>query len=135
MIILSSQVDKLRDKKMTIESLTETQILDFRQQLEKHQDTLQVELQLSGDNTKPVALDQQSVGRVSRIDAIQQQQMASANREQSITLLQQIISALKRIESNSYGLCLMCDESIALQRLQAQPYTANCITCQSEQEN
>jgi DnaK suppressor protein len=75
------------------------------------------------------------VGRVSRIDAIQQQQMASANRDQTIALLQQVDLALKRIESDEYGLCLMCDEPIARPRLQAQPHTANCIDCQTKQEN
>lgn len=119
---------------MTIETLTETQVLEFRQQLELQQKTLQDQLQQSDDNSKPVELDQQSVGRVSRIDAIQQQQMASANRGQTTVLLQQVTAALKRIESASYGLCLICDEPIALLRLQAQPHTGNCIICQSKQE-
>jgi DnaK suppressor protein len=120
---------------MTIESLTRGDILEFRQQLESQQETLQLQLQISDENTKPVTLDQQSVGRVSRIDAIQQQQMASANREQSMALLQQVGAALKRIESDEYGLCQMCDEPIALPRLQAQSHAANCIVCQSKQEN
>ena len=120
---------------MTNELLTEAQIAELRQQLEAQQETLEIQLQHSDDNTKPVALDQQSVGRVSRIDAIQQQQMASANRDQTIALLQQIDEALKRFESDEYGLCMMCDEPVALLRLQAQPYAANCITCQSKLEN
>ena len=119
---------------MAIESLTSTQISNFRQALEQQQDTLLLQLKQADDNSKPVALDQQSVGRVSRIDAIQQQQMASANRDQTIALLHQVDAALKRIQSEEYGLCLMCDEPIALRRLKAQPYTANCITCQSAQE-
>ena len=119
---------------MAIESLTRADISDFRQQLESLQETLQLQLEQSDDNTKPVTLDQQSVGRVSRIDAIQQQQMATANRDQTIALLQQVIAALKRVESDRYGQCLICDEPIALPRLQAQPYTANCISCQSQQE-
>ena len=119
---------------MTIESLTRADISDFRQQLESLQETLQLQLEQSDDNTKPVTLDQQSVGRVSRIDAIQQQQMATANRDQTIALLQQVIAALKRVESDRYGQCQICDEPIALPRLQAQPYTANCISCQSQQE-
>jgi DnaK suppressor protein len=119
---------------MTIESITESQISKLRLQLTSQQQTLQIQLVESDDASKPVTLDQQSVGRVSRIDAIQQQQMASANREQTITLLQQVDAALKRIESDEYGLCQMCDEPIALLRLQAQPHTANCIDCQSKQE-
>jgi DnaK suppressor protein len=119
---------------MTSESLTGVEISNLKQQLESQKETLQIQLQESDNSTKPVTLDQQSVGRVSRIDAIQQQQMASANRDQSLALLQEVDVALKRIESDEYGLCLICDEPIALARLQAQPHTANCIICQSKQE-
>jgi DnaK suppressor protein len=119
---------------MTIESITESQISNLRLQLTSQQQALQIQLVESDDASKPVTLDQQSVGRVSRIDAIQQQQMASANRDQTIALLQEVDAALKRIESDEYGLCQMCDEPIALLRLQAQPHTANCIVCQSKQE-
>jgi len=119
---------------MTSESLTEVGITNFKQQLEFQQQHLQIQLQQSDDSTKPVTLDQQSVGRVSRIDAIQQQQMASANRGHTVALLKQVDAALKRIKSDGFGLCLVCDEPIALLRLQAQPHTANCIICQSKQE-
>ena len=120
---------------MTSDALTEVGITNFKQQLESQQQNLQIQLQQSDDSTKPVTLDQQSVGRVSRIDAIQQQQMASANRGHTIALLKQVDAALKRIESDLYGLCLACDEPIALLRLQAQPHTANCISCQSKLEH
>jgi DnaK suppressor protein len=120
---------------MTIESLTQLQISNLRLQLVSQQQALQIQLVESDDASRPVTLDQQSVGRVSRIDAIQQQQMASANRDQTIALLQQVDLALKRIESDEYGLCLMCDEPIARPRLQTQPHTANCIDCQTKQEN
>lgn len=119
---------------MTTEPLTESQTSNLKLQLVSQQQALQIQLQQSNDASRPVTLDQQSVGRVSRIDAIQQQQMASANRDQTIGLLQQVEAALKRIETGEYGLCQMCDEPIALPRLQAQPHTANCIDCQSKQE-
>ncbi len=119
---------------MAIEPLTESQISNLGLQLASQQQALQTQLQQSDAVSKPVTLDQQSVGRVSRIDAIQQQQIASANRDQSIALLEQTEAALKRIESDQYGQCQMCDEQIALLRLQAQPHTVNCIGCQSEQE-
>ncbi len=120
---------------MTSESLTELRITNFKRQLESQQQNLQIQLQQTDDSTKPVTLDQQSVGRVSRIDAIQQQQMASANKDHTIALLKQVDAALKRIKSDSYGLCLVCDEPIALPRLDAHPPAANCITCQSKQES
>ncbi|MFT5219458.1 MAG: DnaK suppressor protein [Gammaproteobacteria bacterium] len=85
--------------------------------------------------SQPVTLDQQSVGRVSRIDAIQQQQMAVANQLQLQHLLQQVDAALLRIDQESFGLCLHCDEPISTLRLQAQPYAELCIECQEKSES
>ncbi len=119
---------------MTIELLTEQTISNLQLQLVAQQQTLKLQLLESDDASRPVTLDQQSVGRISRIDAIQQQQMATANRSQSIALLLQIDTALKRIELDQYGQCQICDEPIALARLQARPHTPNCILCQSKQE-
>ena len=94
---------------------------------------VELELQLSEtrQNSKPVTLDQQSVGRVSRIDAIQQQQMAVANHEQSTLLLKQVSAALRRVESGDYGYCLQCADPIGFARLEAQPFTPRCLDCQS----
>ncbi|MCM8778323.1 MAG: TraR/DksA family transcriptional regulator [Candidatus Omnitrophica bacterium] len=49
-------------------------------------------------------------------------------------LIYQIEEALKRIESNEYGFCLMCGERISKQRLKAIPYAQYCIKCQNKQE-
>ncbi|MFT5657552.1 MAG: DnaK suppressor protein [Gammaproteobacteria bacterium] len=119
---------------MAKDALKAKQIEDFKRQLESQRQTLTDQLQQLNESSKPVNLDQQSVGRVSRIDAIQQQQMATANRDQANALLQEVGLALTRIESDCFGLCLICDEPIALARLQAQPNTANCISCQSKLE-
>ena len=97
---------------------------------------VELELQLEGSrqSTEPVSLDQQAVGRISRMDAIQQQQMAVANREQSTLLLKLVSAALTRVESGDFGYCLQCGELIVFARLEAQPYTANCLDCQSALE-
>ena len=85
--------------------------------------------------TKPVTLDQQSVGRVSRIDAIQQQQMAIAGHEQASKQLKQVELALHRVEAGKYSFCLACGEPVRFARLQAQPFAELCLECQSASEN
>jgi DnaK suppressor protein len=83
-----------------------------------------------------VTLDQQSVGRVSRIDALSQQQMAIANQQQASSQLRAIGQALRRIDADdNYGLCEECGETIAFARLQAQPFASLCIDCQSARES
>ena len=69
---------------MSDTELTAKQITYLGKQLQLKAAELEAQIKETRQNTQPVTLDQQSVGRVSRIDAIQQQQMAVANRDQSI---------------------------------------------------
>ena len=50
-------------------------------------------------------------------------------------LLQDIDSALKRIDNGSYGVCENCKEDIYIERLRALPSVALCIKCQSKKES
>ena len=120
---------------MTAGSLNPAQIEQLRSELLTQQQELTELLHDAEDATKPVTLDQQSVGRVSRIDAIQQQQMAIANQQQAGGILQRIELALQRIDEGSYGDCLECGEPIAFARLQVQPFANLCIGCQSARES
>jgi len=114
--------------------LTSSQINKLANHLKLKQAELELQLEGSRQSTEPVTLDQQAVGRVSRMDAIQQQQMAVANREQSTLLLKLVSAALLRIKSGEYGYCLQCGEPVAFARLDAQPFTPNCLNCQSAME-
>jgi DnaK suppressor protein len=109
-------------------------IEQLRQHLKTQQQELQALVDHTEDDAQPVTLDQQSVGRVSRIDAIQQQQMAIANQQQANARLAKIERALARIETEEYGYCLECGDIIATARLQAQPFAELCIDCQQSHE-
>lgn len=119
---------------MAVEPLQPSRIEELRILLTARLQQLNEQLGNADEATRPVTLDQQSVGRVSRIDAIQQQQMALANRQQASALQQRIELALRRIDDGSYGDCLQCGEAIAEARLQAQPWANLCIDCQSARE-
>ena len=91
------------------------------------------ELQRQSDDTsadrKPVELDQQSVGRLSRMDAMQAQAMAeavNARRKQRRTLIQQ---ALQRMDQGEFGYCLTCGDFIGLKRLEIEPVSTHCVAC------
>jgi len=81
------------------------------------------------DASKPVELDQNKVGRLSRMDAMQGQAIASASAQRQFELLQRIEHALKEIESGEYGRCIDSDEQIARARLIADPVAQTCIVC------
>ena len=119
---------------MSTAELEQRQIDELRGLLEARRRELEAQLASSEDDTKPVTLDQQSVGRVSRIDAIQQQQMAIAGQQQASRLLRRVELSLQRIDNGEYGFCLQCAEPIAFARLQVQPFASLCIECQSASE-
>jgi DnaK suppressor protein len=85
--------------------------------------------------TKIVELDQASVGRLSRMDAMQGQAMAIAADQRRQLELQKIEVALRRIDYDEYGHCLTCDEAIAEPRLKLDAATTLCIDCASKKES
>lgn len=103
----------------------------FRARLEARRDELKALQAMSADSRGTVELDQTSVGRVSRIDAIQQQEMALASERQRTGELARIEAALQRIADGGYGDCLECGEPIALKRLEFDPAIPTCIDCAS----
>lgn len=76
-----------------------------------------------------VELDQTRQGRLSRQDALMQQEMAKASERARRLELQKIKAALKRIESDDFGFCVKCDERIAQKRLDLDPAISLCINC------
>jgi RNA polymerase-binding protein DksA len=49
-------------------------------------------------------------------------------------VLAAIDDALVRIEDGSFGTCRTCGHEIALERLEALPYTTHCIGCKRREE-
>lgn len=78
---------------------------------------------------QPVELDQTSVGRLSRMDALQSQAMAIETDRRRHIELQHIEAALQRIEDGEYGECQNCGENIAAKRLEIEPTASICIDC------
>lgn len=78
-----------------------------------------------------VTLDQQSVGRLSRMDAMQQQAMAQATERQRGNELVRINQAMNRLDAGDYGYCDECGEEIAAKRLEIDPAANLCVRCAS----
>ena len=114
--------------------LTDAQLGELRVQLETLARQLEAMLAGSADAAKPVELDQPAMGRVSRVDAIQQQQMIEASRGAQRARLQQVRAALHRFEEDVYGECVTCGEAIGHARLEVAPETPFCVGCQGARE-
>lgn len=81
------------------------------------------------DTRAPVTLDQQSVGRLSRMDAMQGQAMAQATERRRQDEIRRIDAALARLEEGEYGYCITCGDDIDPKRLAFDPSVAVCIGC------
>ena len=101
------------------------------QKLLEEQESLAALRQQSEEARAPVTLDQQAVGRLSRMDAMQKQNMELATEQRRQQRLQIIKAALQRIEAGDFGYCILCDEAIAPQRLAFDPAVACCIQCRA----
>ncbi len=112
-----------------MDELTQEQLDELRGDLLALKVSLRQDLDASVNSSKPVALDQNSVGRVSRIDAIQHQQMAAASRQAQTHRVTMTDQALGRFEAEIYGFCLRCEEPIGYRRLKARPESAQCVRC------
>lgn len=78
-----------------------------------------------------VTLDQQSVGRLNRMDALQRQQMAKETARRRALERARINAALARIDDDEFGWCVECGEPIAAGRLCADPTAHLCVDCAS----
>lgn len=87
----------------------------------------------SSASSQPVALDE-PIGRLSRVAAMQQQQMAIASRQGQTQRLQLLRNAMRAMEREDYGNCRLCEEPIGYQRLKVRPETPFCLACQGRSE-
>jgi DnaK suppressor protein len=78
---------------------------------------------------RPVALDQQAIGRLSRMDALQERAMAQGQSRRREARRRAILAALRRMEEGEYGHCTECGEPISPRRLDLDPAAPTCIGC------
>ena len=108
-------------------SLSDIDIEYFRKRLIDYKSELQALLELSRDASSTVVLDQTSVGRLSRMDALQAQAMAQETKRRRHTEIQKIDAALKRMETGEYGYCLRTGDEIPRERLELDPAAATIV--------
>lgn len=108
--------------------------LDFSKRLLERRMAIQAGSEARQQEGRPVELDPTRVGRLSRMDAMQQQAMAQATKQRLDMELNHIASALARIASGEYGYCTTCGDEIAKGRLLADLTTLTCIACATAAE-
>jgi DnaK suppressor protein len=109
--------------------LSAASLADVRAHLEAQLAELNALSDSTKDDRAPVTLDQTSVGRLSRMDALQNQAMAAATQKRRFEATKRIEAALQRIAEDAYGYCVKCGEAIAPARLATDATIPTCIKC------
>ncbi|MGI9553824.1 MAG: TraR/DksA family transcriptional regulator [Thermodesulfobacteriota bacterium] len=113
---------------------SEIDLKRFRLLLVKLRDDL-IEAEESGSNeTNTVELDQARIGRLTRMDALQSQQMALEAQRRRKIQIRKIDAAWQRLENGEFGICSYCEEGIETERLEFDPTTVFCSECVNSQK-
>ncbi|MEM7091305.1 MAG: TraR/DksA C4-type zinc finger protein [Pseudomonadota bacterium] len=111
--------------------MNESESTHFENQIRKRLTELE-HLSAAGQQAQAIVeLDQQAVGRLSRMDALQNQAMAKAQQANRDIETQRLKAALIRIEQDEYGYCDACGDEIPHQRLKLDLAAIRCVGCAS----
>lgn len=112
-----------------MEHLTAEQRAALEEALARALAKLERSMRTTDEALKPVKLDQTAVGRLSRIDTLQNQGLTRNLRDREQAKLGQIATAFQRLEAGTYGVCVECGGEIPFARLEVFPETPTCTAC------
>ena len=92
------------------------------------QEELLAEIEVLKELTKPIA-PENAIGRVSRMDAINNKSINEAALVQSNKKLRKLEFALIKVDEEYFGLCGRCGNEIPLGRLMLMPESPFCVNC------
>jgi DnaK suppressor protein len=90
--------------------MTEAQIIEYR------------------DLTKPI-LPENAIGRVSRMDAINNKSVNESALRQLEQKLKDLHKVLDKAVSKDFGICVRCKKPIPVGRLMIRPESLLCVNC------
>ena len=100
----------------------------FRKRMEELERDIREDMDSNPEDSGVVELDS-SIGRLSRMDALQNQQMALELKRRQENQLLRIENAFKRLAKGQYGLCGKCKKPIEEDRLEVFPDAVTCVRC------
>ena len=104
-------------------------LVDLEARLKERRVELRHLEEVTEESRRPVELDQSRVGRLTRMEALQDQAMSLETERRRQVELQRIDGALARMAEGDYGHCAHCGEAIAARRLELDPAVPICIDC------
>ena len=108
--------------------MDEVALAHFKQQLEALQGELEQSLAHDDASADSIAPDK-AIGRLTRLEAMQAQEMSAAGRRRVEARLQRVQRALRSIAEGTYGTCVRCGGEIPKGRLEVMPESRRCVAC------
>jgi DnaK suppressor protein len=103
----------------------------IKKQLEARQDDLHKKLERITENVRsPLAADSEE-----QVVVRENQEVIDDLGNMTRQEISEIASALARIESGDYGICIDCGVEIPEERLEVKPYARRCIQCEEKNES
>lgn len=103
--------------KVEIRAKIEVEILKTEQQILEYKEL-----------TQPIE-PENAIGRISRMDAINNKSVVEAALRKSIEKLEKLRIALTKIDDDDFGLCIRCHKPIPLGRILIMPQARTCVAC------
>lgn len=102
----------------------------IKQQLQAEIDETSTTIKSLEEQTKPIPPDN-AIGRLTRMEAINNRAVAVAALASAKAKLQQLQNMLSRIDQSDFGRCSICHQPISLERLKVLPESDRCVRCAS----
>ena len=111
--------------------MNKSQILEIKNKINEDIKHLQQEIISLEEKTKPIAPDC-SLGRLTRQEMIQEQQVNEHALHESKISLNKLNYAAVKVTKEDYGICMECEEDILFERLLLVPESSHCVSCKQE---
>ncbi|MEQ8876909.1 MAG: TraR/DksA family transcriptional regulator [Phycisphaerales bacterium] len=111
--------------------MNDESLQEFREKIAARLAELDAEDEMGEAGQATVELDQQAVGRLSRMDALQNQAMSKATGARRKVERTRLQAALARMDEGEFGFCDECGDAIAAGRLRLDPAATRCVDCAS----
>ncbi len=109
--------------------LTSEQLTELSRELDRQLARLERSMSLTEQAMETVELDQSAVGRLSRMDSLQNQSLSKGLRDREVVRHSQLREARARVESGKYGVCTACGSPLPYERLLVFPEAPDCAAC------
>ncbi len=108
--------------------MTEQEKLEIRARVMDEIEKTSASIKDYKEITKPIS-PENAIGRISRMDAINNKSVAEAALRQAEGKLKNLRHVLESMDDKDFGICLKCHKPIPIGRILLMPQSRYCVNC------